>query len=135
MKKLILSIPLLFFLLNGCGILIPLTYNKDKLTKLDLLMSKNDVRIRIGEPDEIRGSITNVDGDIVTVWQYDLYPKSVALINFAFGIPLFTLTWLLPPLKAPDTYWMYFVGDKLAQWGRAGDWRPDVIMQIRLKQE
>jgi len=93
----------------------------------------------IGDPDEVRGSVINVDGDIVTVWQFDLYKKSSAWSNFALGtLIFFTVTWWTPTLERynqPDPYWLYFVGEKLARWGRAGDWEPDVIMQVRIKHE
>ena len=124
------------FLQLSCGITVPLNHNKEKLSQLQLLMTQEQVRTSIGEPDEVRGSLKNVDGDIVTVWQYDLYRKNSAWENLALGIaPFFTITWWTPTLgryNRPNSYWFYFVGDKLAQWGRAGDWQPDVIMQIRL---
>lgn len=123
----------------GCGIAVPLTHNKEKLSQLELLMTQQQIRTLISDPDEVRGSLKNVDGDIVTVWQYDLYKKSSGWVNLGLGIfPFFTLTWWTPTLgnyNRPDSYWLYFVGDKLAQWGRAGDWQPDVIMQIRIKTE
>jgi hypothetical protein len=123
----------------GCGVAVPLSYNKEKLSQLQILMTQQQVRTFIGDPDEVRGSLKNIDGDIVTVWQYDLYRKSSAWTNLGLGIfPFFTLTWWTPTLgnyNRPDSYWLYFVRDKLAQWGRAGDWQPDVIMQIRIKSE
>jgi hypothetical protein len=101
-------------------------------------MSQAETEYAIGRPNEVRGSVKNADGDIVTVWQYDLYDKSSGLANLGLGLfPFFTITWWTPTLggyNRPDSYWLYFVGDMLAQWGKAGDWNPDVIMEIRLKQ-
>lgn len=126
-----------FCLQMGCGVVVPLTHNKDKLSELELLMTQQKVRSRVGDPDEVRGSIKNVDGDIVTVWQYDLYNKSSGWTNFALGFFLVTLPWWIAewPYNRPGSYWLYFVGDKLARWGKAGDWQPDVIMQIRIKND
>lgn len=137
MFKNIFFISLLF--LFGCGIATPLSYNKDKLVYLDIRMEKQKVIDLIGTPDEVRGSVKNVDGDIVTVWQYDLYNKSSAWYNLGLGVfPFFTITWWVPTLgnyNRPDSYWIYFVNENLAQWGRAGDWQPDVIMNIRLEND
>jgi hypothetical protein len=123
----------------GCGVTIPLSQNKEKLSSLQLNQTQQQIRQAIGEPDEVRGSVRNVDGDIVTVWEYDLYNSSSAWKNLAFGFfPFLTITWWSPSIGAynrPDAYWVYFVNDSVVQWGRAGDWRPDVIMQIRLKHE
>lgn len=133
----IISLLILGLGYQGCGIIIPLTNNKDKLNQLELDMKKGEVIKVIGDPDEIRGSVKNVDGDIVTVWQYELYNKSSALTNFGLGIfPFFTLTWWVPTLGAyntPDTYWLYMINESLVQWGRAGDWRPDQIMDITIR--
>jgi len=136
---LFLSIITLLFSQIGCGIAIPLSHNKEKLSYLDIKMEKEKVIDLIGTPDEVRGSLKNVDDDIVTVWQYDLYSKSSAWANLGLGIfPFFTITWWTPTLgnyNRPDSYWLYFVNSYLAQWGRAGDWQPDVIMNIRIKNE
>ncbi len=63
---------LVVFTQCSCGIFIPLSNNKDKLNILELRMEKKQVNDLIGSPDEVRGSVQNVDGDIVTVWQYEL---------------------------------------------------------------
>lgn len=139
-KLLILSLIFLsIYFQTGCGVVIPLTHNKDKLSYLEIKMKKESVIDIVGTPDEIRGSIKNVDDDVVTVWQYDLYSKSSAWANLGLGIfPFFTISWWTPTLgnyNRPDSYWLYFVNNYLTQWGRAGDWRPDLIMNIRMEEE
>ncbi len=79
-------------LFSGCGVAIPAMSSKNKLDRLELMESKNQVRTSLGEPDEVRGSIKNVDNDIVTVWQYALYDKSAPLTNFFMGFPTFSLS-------------------------------------------
>ena len=69
----------------GCGVAVPFSYNKEKLSQLQILMTQQQVRRFIGDPDEVRGSLKNVDGDILTVWQYDLYKKSSAWTNLGLG--------------------------------------------------
>ena len=74
-----------------------------------------------------------VFGDIFTVWEYELYKKSNSMNNFSLGFFLLTYSWWIPDeFSRLDAYWLFFVNGVLARWGRAGDWQPDVISQIKL---
>ena len=121
-------------LLSSCGVFKPGVKNKDKLSHLELDFTKEGVREVLGEPDEVRGSLKNEDGDTVTVWEYLLFPDGTGAANFAWGLFLVTITWWIPDAFPPysDAYWLYFVENTLVRWGRAGDWEPDVIQQIKL---
>jgi len=134
MMKQILIVISLIFLLPGCGIVVPLTQNKGKLTQLEIGQSKETVEQNIGSPDEIRGSMKNTEGKTVTVWQYNLCGSAFDSIgNFFLGIFIFTASWWIVPHTEYNSYWIYFVDGQLAQWGRAGDWREDVIMKVKLE--
>ena len=101
------------------------------------MKTKEEIRIAIGDPNELRGSVINVDGDRVDVWQYNLYEKNSGWLNLAFGLFFIGIPWFYPNWVwvERDSYWLYFVNDSLVQWGRAGDWQPDVLMDIRLKMD
>jgi len=85
------------------------------LSRIELGQTKSDVRNRMGEPNAVRGAITNKYGQIVEVWEYEL-------ANAEF----YTYT---------KTYWLYFVDGRLVQWGEAGDWRreADQIYEVRFR--
>lgn len=128
MKRIILLLVLVF---AGCGITVPVNNSVEKLSLIELRMSKEKVKTAIGDPNEVRGSIVNEDNDVVTVWQYNLYAADASTRNFIAGFLTATISWWVP-LTSTDSYWLYFVENQLAQWGRAGDWREDFIMKIKL---
>lgn len=82
--------------------------------------SKSSVVSSIGEPNAVRGSIKNMYGQIIDVWEYRLYMYEGAIEGFS---PYYNL------------YWLYFVDGKLYQWGQAGDWEreADIIYEFRFK--
>lgn len=43
------------------------------LRRLSVGMTKKQVREVIGEPDEVRGSTVDKDGNVISVWSYDVY--------------------------------------------------------------
>lgn len=107
----------------------------EKLSHLDLDITKDDLRQLIGEPDVVRGAVKNDDGDTVTVWQYKLYEKDDSGQNFLMGFLLLTLPWWLPEnvFTFPQNYWFYFVGDVLVKWELAEDeWQPYKIRQTTI---
>jgi hypothetical protein len=126
--RLISIVCILGMLVNGCGIILPLTKNTSKLSKLKISMTTEEVKEAIGEPDEVRGS----RGQTV-VWQYDLYKSSDALTNLALGILTLSLLWWFPREGQWQPYWLYFNNDVLSQWGYPGDWgnSPDKTYEIR----
>ena len=133
MKKMKYAFLFLFVMsIIGCGIYQPLRKSSTKLSYLKIGMTKNEVQQNIGNPDEVRGSVTNVDGDIVTVWEYAFYSKGSSAANLGIGIFSGTLSWWVP-IVGKNFYWLYFVEEDLAQWGRAGDWQPDIIKEIRIR--
>ena len=90
------------------------------LSRVSLGMTKAGVRNQIGEPTAVRGAIINKYGQCIDVWEYRLYRYSGAIEGLS---PYF------------DLYWLYFVDDKLVQWGQAGDWQKeaDRIYDIRFR--
>lgn len=85
-----------------------------RLMDLHLGMTKSDVVSKIGKPVSARGSITNKHGQVVEVWEYWFYKG-----------------------PQPADYWLYFVENKLVQWGEAGDWQKeaDRIYEIKFGRE
>ena len=117
---------------SGCGVIFPLVKNQDKLSQIKLKMTTMEVEAAMGKPNEVRGSVINIDGSVVTVWQYGLYDKSDSWSAFGLGFLLATFTWWIPMSGMQHQYWLYFVDDTLIQWGRAGDWDPERIARIRM---
>lgn len=117
MKKIISKIGLAIIiglLVQGCA-----TTTK-VLSRISLDMTKSEVVQKIGEPTSVRGSIKNKYDQIIEVWEYRLYQYPGAIEGLT---PFYNL------------YWLYFVNDKLVQWGKAGDWRKeaDKINEIRFR--
>jgi hypothetical protein len=110
---LIIQLTILSSLL-GCGT------TQQVLSRISLDMTKEEVTDKIGEPDAVRGSIRNKYGQVVDVWEYRLYQYSGAIPGMSSNY---------------DMYWLYFVDNKLAQWGKAGDWQKDAdrIYEMRLR--
>jgi hypothetical protein len=101
-------VALIFFIipmLVGCA-------TSGKLMNLKLNMTKSEVISNIGKPTAARGSLTNKYDQIIEIWEYTLW-------------------------KGPVTadYWLYFVDNRLVQWGEAGDWQKeaDRIYELRFK--
>jgi len=102
---------LLSFLVLGCA-------TTGKLRNLELDMRQDEVRDVLGEPDAVRGSIFNEDGQLVELWEYGLFKTGTAAF---YGWPTY--------------YWLYFVENTLVQWGERGDWdeTQDRIYEIRIR--
>lgn len=90
------------------------------LTRLSLSMEKRDVIAQMGQPSAVRGAIRNRFDQTIEVWEYRLYRYKGAIEGLSQDF---------------DLYWMYFVDDKLVQWGQAGDWKreADRIYEIRFR--
>jgi hypothetical protein len=43
------------------------------LSRLSVGMTREQVREAIGEPDEVRGSTVDKDGNVISLWSYDVY--------------------------------------------------------------
>ncbi len=85
-----------------------------RLYNIEIGMAKGKVIENLGEPYNVIGSKTFESG-IVEVWEYRRYEPG---------------SWVLK-----ETYWVYFLNDKLAQWGRPGDWKSeaDRIYELRMR--
>jgi hypothetical protein len=86
-----------------------------KLTDLKLYITKSEVRLAIGDPLDVRGTIKNKYNEAIEVWEYKLYKHEDA--------------------DQLEFYWLYFCDDTLVQWGEAGDWEKeaDRVYDIRFK--
>jgi outer membrane protein assembly factor BamE (lipoprotein component of BamABCDE complex) len=96
LKTLSLVLLLLCLVVTGCHT------SATRLTRLNLDMSKTEVRQIIGSPASARGSMRNKYGQVIEVWDYVLSRDG-----------------------KPVTYWLFFYDDKLGRWGAAGDWNKE----------
>jgi len=82
-------------------------------------MSESEVRQTIGEPADVIGSRVYKKEHIIKVLEY-------MEAEFNYGGTRDRLK---------KDYYLYFLDDKLVQWGRPADWQKeaDQIMEIRIK--
>ena len=125
MRTIIASILAFSVLCSGCGV-APMR-SASRLDDLQLGMDKNEVKSKLGEPDEVRESYENEKGQKIEAWQYELRTISAgqAFGNIAFGVIFYTITWWVPAFKDDKSYWVQFSDDKVFQWGRVGDLQLD----------
>lgn len=110
------------FLLSSCGVVMPFINSKDKLANLKIGMNNIQVEDLLGGPDEVRSKKGGVH--VYTIWEYDMFRKSDAWKNMAWGIPTITLSWWFEDLMGYDTpYLIRFVDGKVEKWGKSGDWQ------------
>ena len=113
-------------LLSGCGI-----RKKSLLLKLSPDMTKGDVELKMGKPEEIWCPKTNSKGDIIDIWVYRLGTLDDERWSRRFLVTLGCFA-LCPPLafipaacmKSEwdfDLYFLKFVNNFLSQWGRLSD--------------
>ena len=90
------------------------------LSRISLDMTKEQVIQNAGEPQVVRGAIRTRSGEVVEVWEYELYQYAGAMRGVS---PYYR------------TYWLYFVDGTLFQWGEAGDWarEADRIYELRFR--
>ena len=81
-------------MLGGLGCSTP----AKKVKKLQLGMTPDEVRDKIGDPYTIRAAKVFEDGRSTEIWEY----------TPSFGIN-------------PKTFWIYFENNKVVQWGQPGD--------------
>lgn len=89
-------------------------YDKIKLHLLTIGDDKEQVISKIGEPVQVIGS-KKFEKGVIEVWSYE---KWIAQMNND---------------RIDKEYWLYFLDEKLEQWGRPGDWskEADRIYEIR----
>jgi hypothetical protein len=117
---------LLVMLVTGCASnLKPSSH----LRQVSLGMSKEEVVSVLGEPMVARGAIRNKYNQVVEVWEYTLAlpsKDSAGQIAGKTALTIFTLGMGAAAFRAEKKdYWLYFLDDKLVQWGEAGDWKKE----------
>lgn len=121
-----LIIPILI-LVSGCGV-----RKKSLLLKLSKGMAQSEVKSKIGKPDEILSSTTDLLGNTTDIWEYNLATVDVNKENRHITLQLcgwllfwpllcFPMTWESP--YDYDSYLLKFVNNFLTKWGRATDMR------------
>ena len=119
MKQLVISI-LLFGILAGCWYDYPRSqYRPINMSMIAVGMSEDEVRMALGEPADVIGARYYKGDHVVKVLQYMEAE--------------FSYTGDHDRLK--KNYYLYFLDDKLVQWGRPGDWarEADSIYEIRFR--
>jgi len=123
MKKiLILAILGVILCSNGCTLLnrdfdkYGKNYKKIPFQLISLGDNKKNVKEKLGEPVNIIGSKQFEEG-FIEVWSYEKWDARMGWDVLS------------------QEYWLYFLDDDLAQWGRPGDWRreADSIYEFRVR--
>jgi outer membrane protein assembly factor BamE (lipoprotein component of BamABCDE complex) len=100
-----------------------------QLRQVSLGMSKDEIIGALGEPAVARGAIRNKFNQVIEVWEYTLALPSKDSAGQIVGKSVLTFITLgmgaatFQPEK--KNYWLYFLDNKLVQWGEAGDWRKE----------
>ena len=123
------------FVFSGCGVAIPLKRSEKKLSRLDLGMTKEDVRQIIDYPDATRVAKELEDGRTLRVEEFRLYPANQAAIQFWLGFVTLGITWFAPNGNQTNPYWLHYVDGSLKKWGRAGDLQPNITSDITIHQK
>lgn len=95
------TVALLAAVFMVCGCITP----SQKIGGLSLGMTPTDVHNVMGPPFAVRAAKTYEDGTTAQVWEY--VPPVFSRAAFSD--------------KYDKTYWVYFVNDKVVQWGEPGD--------------
>ena len=120
---------------TGCGVVIPAKRSVTKLVSLSIGMTPDQVALVIGEPSEVRAAETTRDGKSHILHEHDLYTPRAAMWHGINGPFSATITWWVPFHAWTRPYWMTYIDGKLERWGRAGDWRPDVVQDVTVRGE
>ena len=95
------------------------------LKKVSIGMTKEEVVARLDEPTVARGAIKNKFSQVVEVWEYKLALPSSDSPGQIIGKSVLTFCTLGMGAATfrgeRRDYWLYFIDDKLVQWGQAGD--------------
>ncbi len=128
---------LLCLVISGCATI----KSTRVLSKIDLGMTEEEVRRRLGEPTVARGAIINKYGQKIKVWEYRLDKgKRGSQLGTELTRIITSLGKSTPMLLSEgdiSDYWLYFFDDKLVRWGQAGDWQreSDKIYEINFDSE
>ena len=96
--------------------LLPGQCKEIRLDTLSIGETQEAVKAKLGKPVNVIGSKQFPDG-VGEVWEYERW-------HAQFGFD-----------RVEETYWLYFLNDELAQWGRPGDWskEADRIYELRVR--
>ncbi len=119
--------------LNGCGLAIPTIRSERKLTRINLGMTAQDIRKKIGNPNTTRVSKQLENGQVLRVDEFQLYDSNAPLHNFGWGIVTMSFAWFFPILTPTTPYWLEYMDGKLEKWGRAGDLQPTITQDITIR--
>lgn len=110
--KRVVWVALLSFVVAGC--LTP----SQRIARLRLGMSPQEVYEVMGPPFAVRAAKTYDDGTTALVWEY--VPPIFSRAAFSD--------------KYDKTYWIYFLNDKVVQWGEPGDFtKHDTTKDVTVK--
>ena len=113
---------------NGCAVVHLTTHSKSKLLKLQLGMSQEEVRARMGKPSE--AAAWREDGTEVVVDSYRLYPATDKWRAAVLGQLTLGVTWCIIPSHWGDTYHFYYSDGYLDRYGYPA---PDRIEELRIR--
>lgn len=120
----------ILLLVSGCA-------TTRSLQSLSLGATKAEIQRRMGSPGAVRGAIVNRYGQHVEVWEYQLSTSSQSAQKLGLGALTMGMSLLIPDRNQVlgSYYWLYFVDDRLVQWGQAGDWarEADRIYEIQFR--
>ena len=124
LNKMYLLLLLLFLVsITACVSGLP---KSSQLRQVSLGMSKGEIVDALGEPAVVRGSVRNKFNQVIEVWEYALelpYQDSAGEIIGKSAFTVLTLGVGATRFKAGiKNYWLYFLDNKLVQWGETGDW-------------
>ena len=83
-------------------------YDVVRLDRLTVGGSKSDVLDTLGEPDRVVGTKQFTDA-LVEVWEYEQWDAQSG------------------PDRVVRRHWIYFIDDKVFQWGDPGDWESEAV--------
>jgi len=113
------------FLVQGCGVSVPLSHGVDKLDGLSKGMDREQVVARIGKPDPGDPQQAKLpDGRASQVDSYRLYGRHDALQDMLL-CPITIYFCFAPNSWHVRPYWLQYLDGKLARWGKAGGWNPN----------
>lgn len=110
--------------LQGCGIVTPLTRSEKKLVALNIGKDRGEIVSQIGNPDAVRTAERLPDGRVFQVDEYRLFRPNAAMADAFTGLFTATYFWWAPNASLANLYWVRYVDNKIDGWGQAGDGQP-----------
>lgn len=119
--RVLLVVAVLTLVLRLAGCISPTypisQYGPLEISSVAVGMTEGEVRDLLGPPADVVGSMQYTQGHVVTVLQY-------LEVEFSYSSDQDRLT---------KDYYLYFLDNRLLQWGRPGDWQreADQIIEFR----